>query len=206
MGFLLRVEASYDDGEGEDKSAEQASAHPVRAAPATNVPPVFPDTDADTTGVQQAREVAENTPAGEDIGDAVVATDPGDVLDLLDWAALMMHKFSLDRATGQLRTKGALDFDTATGGSCHTHRDRHGHGPVRGYRRGHGDRYGNECERGAADRQRPRPRRTISQRTTAATLTLTVGAAYTAADPEGLTVSWSVSGPDSGKFTIPAGS
>ena len=35
--------------------------------------------------------------------------------------------------------------------------------------------------------------------------TLTLGAAYTATDPEGDTPTWSVSGPDSGKFTIPAG-
>ena len=117
MGFLLRVEASYDDGEDEDKSAEQASAHPVRAAPETNVPPAFPDTDTDTTGVQQAREVAENTPAGEDIGDPVAATDPGDVLTYT-LGGTNADLFSLDRATGQLRTKGALDFDTSTGGAA----------------------------------------------------------------------------------------
>ena len=38
VGFLLVVKASYDDGEGEDKSAEQMSANPVRAAPDTNTP------------------------------------------------------------------------------------------------------------------------------------------------------------------------
>ena len=68
VGFTLLVKASYEDGHGEDKSAEQTSAHAVREAPGTNVPPVFADTDTDNTGVQQARTVAENTPPGEDIG------------------------------------------------------------------------------------------------------------------------------------------
>ena len=121
VGFLLVVKASYDDGEGEDKTAEESSAHPVRAAPATNVPPAFPDTDTDTTGVQQTRTVVENTPAGENIGDPVVATDPGDVLTYSFQGttnATDEANFDLDRATGQLQTKGALDFDTSTGGSA----------------------------------------------------------------------------------------
>ena len=200
VGFLLRVEASYDDGEGEDKTAEQTSAHAVRAAPATNVPPAFPDTDTATTGVQQTREVAENTPAGEDIGDAVVATDPGDILTYsLGGADAAL--FSLDRATGQLRTKGALDFDTSTGGQA-----------SRTVTVTATDPFGAAGEVTVTvtvtnvNEAPPIPAAAASthsfeENTTA----LTVGAAYTAADPEGLAVDWSVSGPDSGKFTIPAG-
>ena len=200
VGFLLVVKASYDDGEGEDKSEEQMSANPVRAAPDTNIPPAFPDTDSDTTGNQQTRTVAENTPSGEDIGDRVVATDPGDVLTytLGDTDAAL---FSLDRATGQLRTKGALDFDTSTGGAA-----------SRTVTVTATDPFGatgevtvtvtvtnvNEAPPipSTAD-----PTRTIAENDP----TLTLGAAYTAADPEGLAVTWSVSGPDSGKFSIAAG-
>ena len=204
VGFLLVVKASYDDGEGDDKSAEQMSANPVRAAPDTNIPPAFPDTVTGTTGNQQTRTVAENTPSGEDIGDPVVATDPGDVLTYAfqgttnaDDEAL----FSLDRATGQLETKGALDFDTSTGGAA-----------SRTVTVTATDPFGatgevtvtvtvtnvNEAPPipSAAD-----PTRTIAENET----TLTLGAAYTADDPEGLAVTWSVSGPDSGKFSIAAG-
>ena len=65
----LRVTASYTDGEGPGKSADAVSTNPVQAAPETNVAPEFSSTETGT------RSVAENTPAGEDIGDPVVATD-----------------------------------------------------------------------------------------------------------------------------------
>ena len=58
VGFLLVVKASYDDAEGDDKSAEQTSAHPVRAAPASNIAPVFPDEAvADDNVLIKPREV-----------------------------------------------------------------------------------------------------------------------------------------------------
>ena len=200
VGFLLRVEASYDDGEGEDKAAEESSAHPVRAAPETNVPPAFPDTDTDNTGVQQTREVAENTPAGEDIGDAVVATDPGDVLTYT-LGGTNVALFSLDRATGQLRTKGALDFDTDTGGSA-----------TRSVIVTATDPFGATGEVTVTvtvtnvNEAPPIPAGAASTHNFPEnTIALTVGDAYTAADPEGETVAWSVSGPDSGKFDIAVG-
>ena len=39
----LRARAMYDDGEGEDKTAQQVSANRVRSVPTANTPPVFPD-------------------------------------------------------------------------------------------------------------------------------------------------------------------
>ena len=122
VGFLLRVEASYDDAEGDDKSAEQTSANPVRAAPASNIAPVFPDEDLDTTGNQiMPREVDENTASGMDIGAPVAATDPGDVLtyafagDTTSGTDQSVNEanFDIDRATGQIMTKSALDHETA---------------------------------------------------------------------------------------------
>ena len=62
-----------------------------------------------------ARSVAENTAAGMNIGEPVMATDPneGDTLTSAlsgDDAA----SFDIDAATGQLMTKAALDYETTT--------------------------------------------------------------------------------------------
>ena len=109
---MLRAKAMYDDGEGEDKTAQEDSAHAVREAPASNIPPSFPDQDLDTAGVQtaQTREVAENTRAGTNLGAPVVASDP----DVLTYSLgeTDMASFSINRATGQLMTKAALDHET----------------------------------------------------------------------------------------------
>ena len=203
VGFLLVVKASYDDAEGEDKGAEQPSAHPVRAAPATNIPPAFPDTDTNTDGNQQTRTVAENTSSGEDIGDPVVATDPGDVLTYaFEGDANSVHEalFSLDRATGQLKTKGALDFDNSTGGAASRTVTVTATDPFGATREVTVTVTVTDVNE-APPIPSTAPMRTIAENAT----TLTLGAAYTAADPEGLTVTWTVSGPDSGKFSIDAG-
>ena len=74
-----------------------------------NEAPVF--TDGDST----SRSVAENTAAGQNIGDAVAATDVdgGTTLDYTlsgDDAA----SFSIVSTSGQLQTKAALDYETTT--------------------------------------------------------------------------------------------
>ena len=73
--------------------------------PANNAPE-FPSTE---TG---AREVAENTAAGENIGDPVAATD-ADTGDTLEYTlgGADMASFEIDPDTGQLMTKAALDFE-----------------------------------------------------------------------------------------------
>jgi len=133
VGFLLQVKASYDDAEGEDKSTEQSSDHPVRAAPASNIAPVFPDEAVGDDDVFiKPREVDENTASGENIGAPIAATDPGDVLTYAfggattpDGAARSPNNsgdeanFDIDRATGQLMTKSALDHEAA-GGDTYT--------------------------------------------------------------------------------------
>ena len=114
IGSRLRARAMYDDAEGEDKTAQEDSANSVRIAPASNSDPKFPDTDLITQEVQtaQTREVAENTPAGRNLGARVAATDPGDVLTYsLDVTGAM--SFDINRATGQLTTKAMLDYEDA---------------------------------------------------------------------------------------------
>ena len=57
--------------------------------------------------------MAENTPAGRNLGVRVAATDPGDVLTYSIGGA-DAESFDINRATGQLTTKAALDFEDDT--------------------------------------------------------------------------------------------
>ena len=103
----LRVTASYSDPLGAGRSAQLEIDRAVRVAPVTtNVAPAFPSTE---TG---ARSVAENTAGGRDIGAPVAATD-ADSGDTLTYAlsGSGAEAFDIDAASGQLRTKSALDAD-----------------------------------------------------------------------------------------------
>ena len=135
VGNYLRAMASYTDGHGAGKGAEAVSANPVEDAPSPppppppppprqssegggggggggggvsrNRPPVFTDGEATT------RTVAENTAAGRDIGAPLEAVDP-DRRDTLTYTleGVDAGSFDIDAATGQLRTKAALDYET----------------------------------------------------------------------------------------------
>ena len=70
-----------------------------------NLPPEFPS--AVTT-----RVVAENTVAGEDIGAPVAATDADDAALTYTLSGTDAASFDIDRATGQLKTKAGLDYET----------------------------------------------------------------------------------------------
>ena len=89
----------------------------VRAAPSSNSDPEFPDEEPSTPNVDKTpkRKVAENTPAGRNIGAPVKANDEGDVLAYSVSGTL----FAIDIATGQLKTKGKLNRE-ATGGEERT--------------------------------------------------------------------------------------
>ncbi len=77
-----------------------------RSVSPSNSPPVFAEGEATT------RAADENTAAGEDIGDAVAATDAdGDTLTYT-LGGTDANDFVLDTATGQLRTQAALDYET----------------------------------------------------------------------------------------------
>ena len=108
---FLRVMVSYSDGQGSGKTAEGVSANRVRAAPFTNTAPVFPSSE------DGRREVEENTPARGDVGVAVAAVDP-DVADP-DVDETLTYRlegddaaaFEIDELSGQLRTGAALDYE-----------------------------------------------------------------------------------------------
>ena len=73
----------------------------------TNSAPVFTD------GSSTTRSIAENTRAGVNIGSPVSATDPdsGDTLTYT-LGGSGASAFDIDRTSGQLRTRTALDYET----------------------------------------------------------------------------------------------
>ena len=121
VGYYLRATVSYTDPEGSGKSTMMKSDYAVQATRGTNNAPKFADDQDPTMDGEQgeaAREVAENTVAGTDIGAPVVATDEdGDVLtytltDADGGTDGDSASFAIDWATGQLMTKEALDEET----------------------------------------------------------------------------------------------
>ena len=113
VGFYLRATVTYNDGQGEGKSAMATSAHTVQSINEPNASPAFPD---DEDGM---RAVEENTPAGEDVGLPVAAGD--DDNDILTYTLTDVDggndgdsaSFDIEAATGQIKTKGELDTETA---------------------------------------------------------------------------------------------
>ena len=102
----LRATANYTDELGPSKSAQKVSANKVRAAPPTNSPPAF-------SAATATRSVEENAVPGTNVGTPVSANDP-DSGDTLTYALSGTNSASFDivRATGQLKTKVALDRET----------------------------------------------------------------------------------------------
>ena len=81
------------------------SGYVVQAADTTNEPPKFPDQDDQTEGDQtdQTRTVAENTAAGENVGEVVTATDEDDAMRLTyTLGGDDQNSFAIDRKTGQI--------------------------------------------------------------------------------------------------------
>ena len=194
QGQTLNAEATYTDGHGEGKMADEDSANAVQAD-LGNKAPVFPDQDMDTDGAQTAQErtVPENTAAGVEIGDAVTATDPN--TDVLQYAlgGTDSASFSINRGTAQLSTKAELDFE---------------------------DRPTYTVEVTATDSSNASATVTVTIKVTnfdespalmgddeaeyAENGTGPVKT-YTASDPEGKAIVWSLAGDDAGDFTIGGG-
>ena len=78
MGYYLRATVSYDDGEGDGKSARATSANEVQSINSPNDTPAFLDQDPDTAGIQNdaaTRTIGENADAGANVGAPVAAED-----------------------------------------------------------------------------------------------------------------------------------
>ena len=105
LGKFLRATATYTDPQGSAKSAHAVSANPVLAEPPANSDPSF---SAETA----TRSVNENTPANQNIGAPVAATDANNG-DTLTYSLGGDDKasFSIVDTSGQLQTKAALDYE-----------------------------------------------------------------------------------------------
>ena len=102
--YAVRMRAKNAEGWGPWSDA--ASAVTASPAPAANNPPSFADSTLEVS-------VAENTATGADIGSPVTATDPdaGDTLTYTLGSTADDGHFAVDSKTGQLQTKGALDYE-----------------------------------------------------------------------------------------------
>ena len=122
-GSYLRATATYEDTEGEGKTAMMMSEFPSQRITGGNRAPEFaavqdPDgADAAAKAIAK-REVAENTTAGKTVGSPVVATDSDNdtitysLTDHADATGDSDH-FSINWATGQILTKKKLDAENA---------------------------------------------------------------------------------------------
>ncbi len=140
-----------------------------------------------------ARSVAENTAAGEDIGNPVAASDANDAALTYALSGTDAESFAIDSDTGQLMTLAALDYETkATYSVTVTASDSGGlsdsidvtitvtdvdEAPVIA-----GDAAPNYAENGTGP-----------------------VATYSATDPESATITWSLEGDDAADFEISAG-
>ena len=197
VGKHLRATATYTDGEGAGKSAQGVTHNAVQAAPVTNRAPEFTADMAD-------RNVAENTSAGENIGGPVTAADPdsGDTL-VYSLSGVDAGSFDIEAATGQLKTRAALDYEsrrsyqvtvevsdgilTDTIGVTINVTDVVETSPPPGG--------------GAGNRPPQLMGSTVVEYSENATGSV---GAYTATDPEGAAVRWSLSGEDSDDLSISA--
>ena len=110
IGKYLRATAAYTDGHGANKTAQGEPGNAVRVAHNPNQPPTFTE---DPNNNPITFSIAENTPAGQDIGTPVTATDP----DRTDTIAYSLGTpsasvFHIVSDTGQIQTEGSLDHET----------------------------------------------------------------------------------------------
>ena len=194
------AEASYEvtvsvqdskDASGNTDTATDATITITITVTNVNEPPEFPSTE---TG---ARSVAENTPAGRDIGLPVSATDPE--VDTLTYSldGTNAASFRIIESTGQLQTNAALDFETKDTYTVtvlvHDGKDSSGNVDT--------------TTDGTVDvtitvtGENEPPKVTGHSGVDHAENSAADVATYTASDPEGTSITWSLSGDDAEDFT-----
>lgn len=111
VGMYLRATATYTDEHGKDKTAEAISANPVQADPSNDAPSFKDGKGNDITST--TRSVPENSPVGTAVGTPVTATDLGfdGRPETLTYTLSTGGNFEIDRGTGQITTKTALDYE-----------------------------------------------------------------------------------------------
>ena len=187
LGSFLRATGSYTDGQGPNKTANAVTTHSVQSG--SNRAPDFGATDA-------TRSFPEYTGPGENIGDPVTATDP-DTGNTLTYSldATGAVSFDIDSTSGQIKTKSGVTYDHETVPTYPvtvTATDNHG------------DSDTIAVTITVTDANDPPTVTGDSTVSYAENRTDTV-ATYTASDPEGTSITWSLSGDDAEDFVISEG-
>ena len=109
QNYLYGVRSFFGDGSRSRWTTTAGGDGAETPAPPVNQAPAFADTSVSLS-------VAENTAAGMNIGNANTATDPdtGDTLAYTLGSTADDGHFAIDSSTGQLKTQGALDYESKT--------------------------------------------------------------------------------------------
>ena len=183
---FLRATATYTDGEGSGKSAQGVTASAVQAAPMQNTAPEFAD---ETT----TRTVPENSPVGTNVGAPVTATDSNsDILSYSLVGSTDAESFSINQSSGQLQTKAILDRET---------KDSY---TVTVTAADPSDESDTIAVTIAVADQNEGPSLARTDLLSYPENGTADIVEYTASDPEGGTVTWSLSGTDSARFSVAA--
>ena len=213
-GNTLTATASYTDGEGPDQDRRQSAASPNVERDTRNKPPAFEDQDPDMDGVQNSmatRKVEENTEAnadddaaaqddatGDNVGDAVMATDTKANGDL---ETLTYSLGGTDAAMFRVRNNGQIEVAAGTM-LDHETKDTYmvtvmAEDPL-------GVSASIDVTIMVTDMDEE-PEVTGDATTDYAEDRKDAVATYTAADPEGAMTRWSLAGADAGHFMIDNG-
>ena len=115
VGRCLRATATYTDNvDDADEEATGVLETPVQNSNPANAAPKFVDQDLNSPGDQSdrtSRKVAENTEAGQSIGDPVSAFDDDGELLIYTLDGADASFFSISRNNGQLKTKAPLNYE-----------------------------------------------------------------------------------------------
>ena len=186
VSHFLRATVDYEDGHGSGKQRQVITQFAVQADPAVNLPPEFP---SDETG---QRSVPENSLHRTIIVKPVSATDPN--MDRLTYSIDTTHNnnFEIDRNSGQLRVGSAANLNHETKDSYNltvTATDPHTASASQFVTITIEDVPEKPVITGPDNIDYPE------------NSTEAVGA-YSASDPEGGTVSWTLDGPNRDDFTL----
>ena len=112
VGSILRAQATYTDGTGEERTVNVLTEFAVRAEPDSNEDPnAFDSTD-------NARSVDENSAMGTLVGPPVTTTDSnaGDVLYYTIPTTGDAEPFAIDKVSGQITVTGDVDHEEGSSG------------------------------------------------------------------------------------------
>ncbi len=109
----LPIEVINSISETPDDTADTRSEPETTTAQETTTAPDVPENKAPTfnDGSMTIRFITENTTAGTNIGTAIAANDANDDILTYTLRGKDAASFSIDSATGQLKTKAALDYE-----------------------------------------------------------------------------------------------